>query len=241
MQFSKLLILCVGLMMTPYSNQLVAKEIPPTIIITGATDEPIESNVYMFCGKSTGLINGKNFQELEVTMLKNLFQFEIVLPLKTAIGKHKIIASHDYPKTRQTDVKVRFRDGKGINYKKQGAGEIEIKKIPQAEGEMFIAELSSKKRGNISIAVKINAKATNSIEIKANSLLECSRAIQTERPEAVRRLPVDSRRCERPITALPAPASAPLRSRHCQSDARHVRRGPRAGHVPRPGIPHRDL
>ena len=149
-QFSKLLILCLGLMVATYSNQLAAKEIPSAIIITGATEEPIEGNVHMFCGKSTGLINGENFQELEVTMLKNLFLFEIVLPLKTAIGKHKIIASHDYPKTRQTDVKVRFRDGKGITYKKEGTGEIEIKQIPQAEGEMFIsdltAELSSKKK-----------------------------------------------------------------------------------------------
>ena len=162
-QFSKLLILCIGLMMTTYLNKLAAKEVPPAIIITGATEEPIEGKVYIFCGKSRGFINGENFQELEVKMLKNFFQFEIVLPLKTAIGKHKIIASQEYPKTRQTDVKVRFRDGKGKNYKKEGTGEIEIKQMPQAEGEMFIAELtadlSGKKGDKVSIVVNINAKA----------------------------------------------------------------------------------
>lgn len=161
-QFSKFLMISLGLMFA-YSNQLAAKEIPPTIIITGATEEPIEGNVHIFCGKSTGFINGENFQELEVTMLKNLFLFEIVLPLNTTIGKHQIIASHDYPKTRQTDVKVLFRDGKGINYKKEGTGEIEIIQMPKAEGEMFVAdltaELSSKKSGNVSITVKLNAKA----------------------------------------------------------------------------------
>ena len=162
-QFTKLLVLCVGLIMFPYSNQLAAKELPPTITITGATEKPIEGKVHIFCGKSTGFINGENFQELEVKMLKNLFQFEIVLPLKTAIGKHKIIASQEYPKTRQTDVKVRFRDGKGKNYKKEGTGEIEIKQMPQAESEMFIAELtadlSGKKGDKVSIVVNINAKA----------------------------------------------------------------------------------
>ncbi len=162
-QYSKFLILCLGLITIPYFNQLAAKEVPPAIIITGATEEPIEGKVYIFCGKSTGLINGEKFQQLEVKMLKNMFQFEIVLPLNTAIGKHKIIASQEYPKTRQTDVKVRFRDGMGINYKKEGTGEIEVKQIPQAEGEVFIADLiaklSSKKKGDVSITVKINAKA----------------------------------------------------------------------------------
>ncbi len=160
--FSKLLIISLGLMFA-YSNQIFAKDIPTPIIITRATEEPIEGKVYIFCGKSTGFIDGANFQELKVRMLKNMFQFEVVLPLNTAIGKHRIIAEQEYLATRQTDVKVRYRDGKGINFKKEGTGEIEIIQMPKAEGEMFVAdltaELSSKKSGNVSITVKINAKA----------------------------------------------------------------------------------
>jgi len=162
MQFMKPILFCLVLSTGLFSNYLFAKEVKPNIFIEGATEEILEGNVWIFCGKSSALIDGKKFQELEVSMLKKLYQFKVVMPLKTALGKHTIIGSHDYPPNRAPLVKVRYRDGKAKGYK-NGTGEIDIKKIPQAQGEFFIADINAKlknKKGEeLSLKVKINAKA----------------------------------------------------------------------------------
>jgi len=86
----------------------------------------------------------------------------VVFPLNIDLGKHTIIGSHDYPPERATRVKVRYRDGKAKGYK-NGTGEIDIKNIPQAEGESFVADLNAKlknrKGDELTLNVKINAKA----------------------------------------------------------------------------------
>lgn len=155
-------ILCLLFSTGLIATQLSAKEVKPNIFIEGATEEILEGRVWIFCGKSEVPVEGKYFQELEIKMLKKLYQFEVKLPLKTDLGKHPVIGSQDYPPNRATLVKVRYRDGKAKGYK-TGTGEIDIKNIPQAEGEFFIADittqLKNKKGKELSLNVKINAKA----------------------------------------------------------------------------------